>query len=301
MELMRRTLLVVLGLTAVALLSLAASAEAAPSKTLDPSSARSFWTPKRMARAVPLDQPADTLRAEGSAAKLPPVPHYQSQAVQNPSAQPYPAVGKVFFKIDGRIYVCSASIVHAPSRSLVWTAGHCVRDAGRNGKFATKWIFVPGYERGARPYGTWPAKIIVTTRGWAHNNQHYDYAAAVIKRQGGTGVEDAVGSSLPMGANSTYEQSWDAVGYPQAPIWRQRLWQCSSGFYRRDSLPGSGPDPFGIGCDMTGGSSGGPWINEAGELGAVTSYGYNHQPDAIYGTYLGNAAARLYQQLRDKH
>ncbi len=39
---------------------------------------------------------------------------------------------------------------------------------------------------------------------------------------------------------------------------------------------------------MTGGSSGGPWITAAGNLGAVTSYGYRNKPDALYGTYLGS-------------
>jgi hypothetical protein len=297
----RRVLLAAACLAAIGLPSSAGVALAGSSTrtTLESSGVRSFWTPKKMDRAVPLDAPRDMLGAEALATQAR-VPPFVSEPVPDPFAQPYPAVGKVFFRIDGGLYVCSAAITDAPSRSLVWTAGHCVRDPGRRGEFATKWIFVPGYDQGSQPYGSWPAKLLGVTRAWARRNQHFDFGAAVIRPQGGVGVEDAVGSALPLGTNSAYEQSWEAVGFPEASIWGQQMWRCDSGLYRRDVFPGSGPDPVGIGCDMTGGSSGGPWINEAGELAAVTSYSYRDDPDALYGTYLGSAAAKLYSQLRNR-
>ena len=60
------------------------------------------------------------------------------------------------------------------------------------------------------------------------------------------------------------------------------------------------PPTIAIGCDMTGGSSGGGWIvnmkDGLGTLVSVNSYGYFSQPDAMYGPYQGNAAERLYDQ-----
>ena len=49
---------------------------------------------------------------------------------------------------------------------------------------------------------------------------------------------------------------------------------------------------------MTGGASGGPWITGSGRLGAVSSYIYRKGPDALYGTYLGSAAKKLYKRVR---
>jgi V8-like Glu-specific endopeptidase len=302
MQMSRRVLLAA-GIAAAGLLAPPASALAAPPMhaKLKPRGTRAFWTPQRMKRAVPLGPAQVDSSASADAARAVPIPAYLSEAVPDPAAQPYPAVGKVFFKIDGGIYVCSASIVDSPGRSLVWTAGHCVRDAGRKGRFATKWIFVPGYDHGSAPYGSWPAKVLWTNRGWVKKNQHDDFAAAVLKPKNGQRVEGAVGSSLTLKPNPAYDQSWQAVGYPEAGIWGQNLWHCVSGLYREDRFRGSGPDPVGIGCDMTGGSSGGPWIAENGTLGAVTSYGYKNEPGALYGTYLGSQARKLYRKLRKKH
>ena len=47
---------------------------------------------------------------------------------------------------DAGDYACSGTAVRSPSRSLVWTAGHCVFDPGVLGAgYATNWEFVPGY------------------------------------------------------------------------------------------------------------------------------------------------------------
>ena len=50
---------------------------------------------------------------------------------------------------------------------------------------------------------------------------------------------------------------------------------------------------MGIGCDMTGGSSGGGWI-VGGNLYSVNSYGYSNQPDVMFGPYLDGVAQSVY-------
>ena len=68
---------------------------------------------------------------------------------------------------DAGDYSCSGTAVRSPSRSLVWTAGHCVFDPGDMGAgYATDWEFVPvvrGGSRRTKPYGEWPASSLATT------------------------------------------------------------------------------------------------------------------------------------------
>ena len=48
-----------------------------------------------------------------------------------------------------------------------------------------------------------------------------------------------------------------------------------------------------IGCDMTGGSSGGGWL-VGNNVYSVNSYGYLTEPNVMYGPYQGAAAQSLY-------
>ena len=271
---------------------------------LDADGVRDYWTAKRMSRAIPADTPAAEAPAalQGARRAARAAPFYVSEPVANPTALPYPAVGKVFFRLGGYSYVCSAAIVDAPSARLVWTAGHCIRDAGRRGRWASRWIFVPGYERGERPYGSWPASVIWSSNGWLRKNDNMDFGAAQIARSNGTGVQTAVGYGLAFAANQPVEQNWEAIGYPADGYFDDALWHCQSPYAGSDpSVHKSGPLPFAIGCDMGGGSSGGPWISSStGALGAVTSYGYNNEPELLFGTNLGTAAAALYAKLASR-
>jgi hypothetical protein len=45
---------------------------------------------------------------------------------------------------------------------------------------------------------------------------------------------------------------------------------------------------------MTGGSSGGGWIIQNQYLNGVNSYGYNGQPNRMYGPYFSSQAMALY-------
>jgi len=259
-----------------------------------------FWTPERMARAVPLDAARVADVPAPAAAARKPLPHYVSEPVAEPRSKPFRAAGKVYFQLGRRIYVCSATIVKAPSRSLVWTAAHCLRDLGPTGRFAKRWAFVPAYDRGDDPYGVWPAKALFVPGVWARGNQNYDFGAAILKRRKRGSVQRAVGASLPIDFNPRSKQGWTVVGFPEARKWGQNMWMCESPLYRRDRSRFSGPAPIGIGCDMNAGASGGPWITATGSLGAVSSYIYRRGPKGLYGTYLGNKAKRLYAKVRNR-
>ncbi|HIV58522.1 MAG TPA: peptidase, partial [Candidatus Stackebrandtia faecavium] len=59
-------------------------------------------------------------------------------------------------------------------------------------------------------------------------------------------------------------------------------------------------DDHGLSCNMTGGSSGGPWFVDfdestgTGLQASVNSFGYTFLPDTMFGPYFGDDAEALY-------
>ena len=291
-------------LLAIALVP-AAGAAASPSPaarvTQRPGAVRDYWTSARMRAA----QPAGLrLLADGTV-----VPERSSavDAGADSTAFPQRVHGKVFFTVVGGSepgdYVCSGTVVTSNSHALAWTAGHCVNDAEFGGGFATNWAFVPGYRDGARPFGTWPAKQLLTTKGWKQGaNVRVDFGAAVLARDAqGRGIEDAVGARQ-IAFDAEREENYTAFGYPAEPTLLhpefdgERLYSCASALTGGDEPPGGGPDPLEIDCDMTGGSSGGGWVIDGGQVASVTSYGYTGDLFHLYGPYQGSIAHELYDE-----
>lgn len=281
---------------------------------------REYWTRERMrdARPAGLRLPnSELLRAQApkpAAASPRTVPQERGQedatdASASSAAFPERVHGKVFLTISGGSnpgdFVCSGTVVDAPSHTLVWTAGHCVNDAGGGGGYATNWVFVPGYRNGQRPYGSWPATQLFTTAAWQRNaNVRVDLGAARLARDAqGRGIEDVVGAR-GIAFNQPRDQQFRAFGYPALPTLLrpdfdgERLYTCSSGRTGDDNPPGGGPPTLEILCDMTGGASGGGWVIDGGLVNSVTSYGYLGDFDHLYGPYLGTAAESLYLEAR---
>ena len=86
-------------------------------------------------------------------------------------------------------------------------------------------------------------------------------ACAIGNNQRGQTLPNAVGT-LGFAWNQSRQQHWSEFGYPAAaPFNGQWMVVCESSHATDDtSVPGVGRDPQGVGCDMTGGSSGGPWV-----------------------------------------
>jgi hypothetical protein len=271
--------LVVLGVLAVP----ASAAQPAKARAVDQSRAEvvRYWTADRMRDAIPLDavRGADRKRRKGSF----PFASYEP-ATYNP------AHGKVFFS-DGPVnYMCSGTALTSGNQSVVWTAGHCVNQGP--GAFYTNWAFVPGYKDGTRPYGTWTARTLLTTAEWRQSGDFgYDFGAAVVSTNAGATLTATVGSR-DAGFDQTAEQHYLLHGYPVGPPFSGgKLFICESDLGLRDTS--TNPATMGIGCDMTGGSSGGGWVVGNTVL-SVISYGYTYQPDVLYGPYQGAVAQQLY-------
>lgn len=275
----------------------------APEDVLD------YWTKRRMRRAEPvaLESPEPAPLAESSS----PAPGerdpllnaaYSSHEVADTTAYPNRVHGKVFFEIGGSRFVCSGTVVHAPAENVVLTAGHCVFDAGGTDQFVDNFLFVPGYKDGSAPFGSWPAEALATTSGWqSDGNINYDIGVAVIDQVGGEEIEDAVGSR-GIAFNQPRDQAYDAFGYPASvPFTGQKLWVCESEYFGDDPYhQPPGPAAMGIGCDMTGGSSGGGWVIAGGYVASVNSFGYTTVPSELnhlYGPYFGVVAKDLYSSV----
>jgi V8-like Glu-specific endopeptidase len=195
----------------------------------------------------------------------------------------------VFFTLDGGDFVCSASSVHSANRDTVVTAGHCVNSGP--GEFATRWAFVPGYHDGYRPYGTWTARRLFAPTAWTERgNIDYDVGFAAVDRNDGRHLADAVGSQ-DIAFGSSRGQYAYAFGYPAVGRYDGNSLLYCQGTATDDSY---GTDDQGMTCDMTDGSSGGPWLSRfdpksgRGVLTSVNSFGYNGMPNVMWGPYFGD-------------
>ncbi|MBD3141322.1 trypsin-like serine peptidase [Microbispora bryophytorum] len=207
--------------------------------------------------------------------------------------------GRVFFTVTagsdaGRNASCSGTAVTSANKSVVITAGHCVK---LNGAFHANWVFVPGYDQGDRPHGTWPAITLLTTAQWnSGENMNYDVAAAVVAPQGGKSLTDVVGGQ-GVAFNQPRGRQTYAFGYPAGgPYDGSKLVYCSGRTFD-DYL--SSQDQ-GLSCGMTGGASGGPWFlnfserTGGGLLNSVNSFKYNFASYWMFGPYFGPEAEAVY-------
>lgn len=205
--------------------------------------------------------------------------------------------GKVFFTLGGVNYQCSGSSVVAGSESLVQTAGHCLNEGP--GEFATNFVFIPQYRDGAAPFGQFTATELFTTEQWrTAGDLDYDVGYAKVGTANGSTLADAVGAQ-GIGFNLERGEEMYAFGYPAAaPYDGSKLAWCF-GTVAADPL---GSADQGLTCDMTGGSSGGPWFIDydpaagIGTLNSLNSFKYNVPlfGGRMYGPYFGSVVEQLY-------
>ena len=260
-----------------------------------------YWTPARMAAATPMqkthDEDLDPQVLDdllGSIQELNPrtiLPGSSSER-QDPSESPH--IGKVFFSTEQGDFVCSGNLVASANQSTVSTAGHCLHD-GDGGDFATNFAFAPAYEYGESEHGVWAAEELTTTSQWAENSEFdFDVGFAVMETKNGTTIEQQVGESSAVAFNQPRGEFYSAYGYPAGPPFNGQELQRCQGNAVDDPNGGSAQ---GVPCDMTGGSSGGPWFLSDGSDGAqnsVNSYKYVIDNDTMYGPYFGSEVEEVY-------
>ncbi|GAB2733603.1 trypsin-like serine peptidase [Arthrobacter bambusae] len=327
----------VFSLTAAALLALGSGggATAAPSmgngtdaSTVSSNSASDgntadYWTPERMKNAVSGDVLASkalsraraavglsevpispeqvfpelghTLTVEGQQASSTAAPSPALDRKANSGESPVSHIGKVFFTLGGVNYVCSGNSVTSANQSTVSTAGHCLNEGP--GAFASNFTFVPAYLNGAAPYGKWTAKALYTTSQWSSSGaMQYDTGFAVMNTLNGQKLSDVVGAS-GVQFNAARGLAYKSFGYPAAPPFNGESLKSCSGTAANDPYNPQ-YNTQGIPCNMTGGSSGGPWFigtSANGYQNSVNSYGYGSNSTKMYGPYWGAVIQGTYQ------
>lgn len=299
-----------------------ATGEAPASGGVAPSQVRQatgFWTPARMARARPLDRlRAGSPRISAAPARASALsPHVYPPAgpaaeaaasavpetVPDPTAVPERTNGVVFLVSPFGLGRCSGTSVNAPNYSVVVTAGHCIDEGDLFGEIFARWVFVPGYRFGQRPFGVFPARWVGTTRQWrTTHNENFDIGALVVDRnERGRLLGKAVGGTgLAWGLKPA--QTFDVHGYSaEQPFDGETQQLCpQTPFLGHDprSFLSPGPLDLAVSCEVTGGSSGGGWTIKGHILNGVTAYGYSGDPDTDFGPYFGREAGRLYTRAR---
>ncbi|MFF6955020.1 trypsin-like serine peptidase [Streptomyces sp. NPDC008317] len=285
------------------------------------SAAERFWTPERLRGAKDVtDLPAATgtaatrttaaPAASGSRVAVPPVagPRTTAGGRVTPMSSPTAwnggglistTAGKVFFQnSSGGTFACSATVANADNKSVVLTAGHCIVNAG-TGESYQNWVFIPGYNHGNRPFGTFSARVLYWWSGYVSTagNANWDFAYAVVNTVNGRSLVDTVGAE-GIAFNSPTGQHVHSFGYggSDAEGNGEQLNHCEGTEYpdagRGDSTM------WGIDCVQTGGSSGGGFLSNF-DTGAGTGYLVGNisvsSGNNEYHPYLGDEALTTYQ------
>jgi len=178
---------------------------------------------------------------------------------------PYSTVGKLFFTQPGvGNFVCSAAVLRP---RIILTAGHCLhRGSGGNAGFFSNFLFVPAFHQGQAPYQTWDWSFAVTTVGWNSSNGNVpnsaDFGILVARDRSFGGTPTRIGNVtgwLGYRTNALLPNHVKLIGYPVNFDSGQITHQVDAQHF---SAAGAGTVIYG--SDMTGGSSGGPWVENFG-------------------------------------
>jgi hypothetical protein len=193
-------------------------------------------------------------------------------------------------------FSCSGTAINTPSRSVLLTAGHCVI---ANGVTAKRLTFVPAYDHGARPFGTFTVKSAYVMPQWRHGeNPDFDLAALRVEPNHLGLLTDVVGSR-GYATSKSRTSAFQIFGYPAAALHGEELRSCSAKGLGSDPLTFvfGGPPTVPGACDMAAGASGGAWILADTYVNGVTSYGYSNRPGHLFSPYFGPTIADFLRQL----
>jgi hypothetical protein len=263
-----------------------------------------FWTPERMASAVDItfqrsahaNESTKAPKANGPKGAVAPAAPSIDTGDVGTMLNESQTVGKVYFTVPGGgTASCSASTVASGKRRLVMTAGHCVNPCA-GGAWYTNWQFVPRYRDGVRPFGTFVASNLATRTAWLNNcSYNEDMAIAIMANGGSWGLKvvDTVGGN-GLRWNYGYSVNVTALGYPSNLGGGESQFYCQSGTWHGHD------EVIRMWCNMTYGSSGGPWLQEyndqngLGYINSVVSHGDSPGNGQFDGPYFDNDVKSLY-------
>lgn len=175
---------------------------------------------------------------------------------------------------------------------------------GANGYFE-KFLFVPAYNEGQIPYQAWNYTYVITTGPWSTGNgavpNQADFAIIELEdRRFGSDVKPIgqVTGSYGYRLNALLPNHVKIIGYPVEFDGGEVMHHVDTGSHKA-----AAQSTILYGSDMTGGSSGGPWIENfgiqsVGQTGSiqsapnrvvgVTSYGFTAPDPKVQGSSILN-------------
>ena len=230
------------------------------------------------------------------------------------------AAGRILFemptikgnRVTWSAYVCSGTVVQdgKADASIILTAAHCVYDDVAK-QFARNVLFIPNQDGtsgtgtdtncGNDPIGCWAPSYGVVDANWTTrtfpNNVEWDYAYYVVPlsgvHSGATSNEslEAAVEELPLAFTlPTVGNRTHALGYSYSED--PNFMYCAEDL----GVETPGVDWWLGNCGLSGGSSGGPWVQPmdestgSGPIVSVNSWGYTNQP-GMAGPVLDESAA----------
>jgi len=178
---------------------------------------------------------------------------------------PHRAIGKLFATLPGQgDFFCSAFVVE---RRVIATAGHCVFDfvAGQ-GRRARDFVFIPGFDRGRAPFGSWTGTWARPAASWRAG----DGSVPSVADFGVVTVDDRVinGRRVALG-DVVGVLGWQLqvdvdqatlLGYPGNLDRGERMQQTDAAV--AEAIP---PNAIEFGSGQGGGASGGPIVEDFGQ------------------------------------
>ena len=259
-----------------------------------------FWTQNRMHNAINTDQlnsnASDLTQGSSVSSKA---ARQQGQLPRNgETSYPLSTVGKVFFtNAAGQDSVCSGTAVVSSNHSVVDTAGHCLY---WNGGWVQNVIFCPLYNNGIGSYGCWAARDLEVPSDWISrkpDDLHHDFGMAIVSPNSSGDLTDIVGGA-GWAYNQPRNQSFSAYGYPAAyPFDGETRQSCENRASK--TWQEWGGTVVSIPCNMTGGSSGGPWfIQVSGNryLDGHNDFTTSMQRGHMFSPYYDDTWFALYSQ-----
>ncbi|OLF19017.1 trypsin-like serine peptidase [Actinophytocola xanthii] len=230
------------------------------------------WTQARIEEVIRTAKPIEPPVVDAPEAPQVEEPAAPEQVIAEPAAAsgaaarnlPAPAA-------HGRMYIanadgsstgwCSASVVNSGARNLINTAAHCLHSgAGGNWHF-TEAFFVPGLHGTSQPHGIFWAQQWTVWSAWTDSSDDdYDYGFVnLFPRDDGQNVVDVVGAN-GLRINSAFGQTVVVWGYPANDGYPGDVpYYCD----QATTYDGSASDSWVyVNCTMTGGASGGPWLDD---------------------------------------
>ena len=218
---------------------------------------RSVWRRALLATAVFVALAAAPAAAPAAPYRVPsrdPVPRNGIDSVAGASSLRVADASEEGERTNGRIfgvdpregpYSCSGTALNTPSHSIVLTAGHCVVD---NGSWGRELVFIPAYNHGERPFGTFAAKAVFVTPQWRRwENSDFDVAALLVEPNEFGALTDVVGGRGYETGRSRFTP-FQIFGYPAGALGGEELRDCETHGLGGDPLsnrfsgPADGPE-----------------------------------------------------------